>query len=141
MKDIDDASRSLGAALVHCADLADGVTDEQRADALASAFVDLGERCFPGGFANGQPLHVDLIRGETDVRVWAVPDGCKPRDPTAPPVADLARAAFEAYGASTGGKTWDGKPIPPFDVIRERTPHVAAAWEAAADAVRKLVKP
>jgi len=53
----------------------------------------------------------------------------------------LARAAFEAYGASTGGKTWDGKPIPPFDVIRERTPHVAAAWEAAADAVRRLVKP
>jgi len=53
----------------------------------------------------------------------------------------LARAAFEAYGASTGGKTWDGKDIPPFETIRERTPHVAAAWEAAADAVRKLVKP
>mgnify|MGYP003422253444 CR=1 FL=1 len=54
----------------------------------------------------------------------------------APPSApDFARVAFEAYGASTGGKTWDGKPIPAFDVIRERTPHVAAAWEAAASAV------
>lgn len=53
----------------------------------------------------------------------------------------LARAAFEAYGASTGGLTWDGKPIPPFDVIRQNTPHVAAAWEAAASAVRRLVRP
>ncbi len=60
----------------------------------------------------------------------------------APPVpVDLARAAFEAYGASTGGKTYDGRDIPPFDVIRTDTPHVAAAWEAAAEAVRKLVKP
>ena len=56
-------------------------------------------------------------------------------------VPGLARAAFEAYGESTGGVTWDGKPIPPFETIRERTPHVASAWEAAADAVRKLVKP
>lgn len=56
-------------------------------------------------------------------------------------VPELARAAFEAYGASTGGKTWDGKEIPPFETIRERTPHVAAAWEAAAEAVRRLVKP
>ncbi len=53
----------------------------------------------------------------------------------------LARLAFEAYGESTGGKTWDSKPIPPFEVIRERTPHVARAWEAAANAVRKEVKP
>lgn len=54
---------------------------------------------------------------------------------------ELARIAFEAYGESTGGLTWDKKPIPPFDVIRERTPHVARAWEAAVDAVRKVVKP
>ncbi len=53
----------------------------------------------------------------------------------------LARAAFEAYGASAGGKTYDGRDIPPFDVIRQNAPHVAAAWEAAAEAVRKLVKP
>lgn len=60
---------------------------------------------------------------------------CFEREKPSPDVADLARVAFEAYGASTGGKTWDGKPIPPFDVIRERTPHVAAAWEAAVVAV------
>lgn len=51
------------------------------------------------------------------------------------PIPDLARVAFEAYGASTGGKTWDGKAIPPFDEVRVRTPHVAAAWEAAVAAV------
>lgn len=51
------------------------------------------------------------------------------------PAAELARIAFDAYGASTGGKTWDGKPIPPFDDVRARTPHVAAAWEAAVTAV------
>jgi hypothetical protein len=52
-------------------------------------------------------------------------------------VHDLARVAFEAYGASTGGKTWDGKPIPPFDAVCERTPHVAEAWRAAVRAVLK----
>lgn len=50
-------------------------------------------------------------------------------------VPNLACVAFEAYGASTGGKTWDGKPIPPFDDVRVRTPHVAAAWEAAVVAI------
>ena len=54
-----------------------------------------------------------------------------------PGLGDLARVAFDAYGASTGGKTWDGKDIPPFAVIRERTPHVAKAWEAAVAAVLK----
>lgn len=53
----------------------------------------------------------------------------------------LARVAFDAYNASTGGKTWDGKDVPPYDVIAERTPHVARAWEAAVDAVRKAVRP
>lgn len=59
------------------------------------------------------------------------------RLPPKPAVAELAKVAFEAYGASTGGKTWDGKPIPPFEVIAERTPHVARAWEAAVAAVLK----
>lgn len=63
------------------------------------------------------------------------------RAKAAPTVAELARVAFEAYGAAAGGKTWDGKDIPPFEAIRERTPHVASAWEAAADAVRKAVRP
>lgn len=52
-----------------------------------------------------------------------------------PGIGDLARIAFDAYGASTGGKTWDGKDIPPFDVVRQRTPHVAKAWEDAVAAV------
>jgi len=65
-----------------------------------------------------------------------------PGRPVAPPLpsdGELARAAFEAYGKSTGGKTWDGKDIPPFEVVAERTPHVARAWEAAVTAVRKLL--
>lgn len=50
-------------------------------------------------------------------------------------IHNLARIAFDAYGQSTGGKTWDGKPIPPFDVVCERTPHVAEAWRASVRAV------
>ncbi len=52
----------------------------------------------------------------------------------------LARLAFEAYNRSTGGKTFDGRDVPPYDVIAERTPHVARAWEAAVDAVRRAVR-
>jgi len=57
--------------------------------------------------------------------------------PARPTVAELAKIGFEAYGESTGGKTWDGKPIPPYAVVAERTPHVARAWEAAAVAILK----
>ena len=53
----------------------------------------------------------------------------------------LARLAFEAYNRSTGGKTFDGRDVPPYDVIAERAPHVARAWEAAVDAVRRAVRP
>lgn len=53
----------------------------------------------------------------------------------------LARVGYEAYKTSTGGKTFDGRDMPTFDAIIERTPHVARAWEAAADAIRKTVKP
>ena len=48
---------------------------------------------------------------------------------------DLARIMFDAYNEQAGGKTWDGKPIPAFDVVCERTPHVAEAWRAAVRAV------
>lgn len=58
-----------------------------------------------------------------------------PKLPTQPTVAELARIAFDAYGESTGGLTWDKKPIPPFAIVAERTPHVARAWEAAVEAV------
>lgn len=53
----------------------------------------------------------------------------------------LARTAFEAYNRSTGGKTFDGRDVPPYNVIAERTPHVARAWEAAVDTVRRAVRP
>ena len=64
------------------------------------------------------------------------------RPPAPPPsVADLARVAFDAYGASTGGKTFDGRDIPPYSVVAEKTPHVARAWEAAVAAVLKASEP
>lgn len=49
----------------------------------------------------------------------------------------FAQLAYEAYAASTGGKTWDGKPMPTWAEIVERTPHVAKAWTAAAEAAVK----
>lgn len=55
-------------------------------------------------------------------------------------VSELARIAFDAYGASTGGKTYDGRMIPPFDEIRAKNPRVAAAWEAAVRAVIARIK-
>lgn len=73
-------------------------------------------------------------RATVDGRTFAL---CFEPEKPGPTVADLARIAFDAYGQSTGGKTWDGKDIPPFAVIRERTPHVAKAWEAAVAAVLK----
>lgn len=79
---------------------------------------------------DGPPFEMATVDGRTFAQ-------CFEREKPGPDVANLARVAFEAYGASTGGKTWDGKPIPPFDVIRERTPHVALAWEAAATAILK----
>lgn len=65
------------------------------------------------------------------------PDAPRAAPPPPPTVAELAKVAFNAYGESTGGKTWDGKPIPPFEVVAERTPHVARAWEAAVTAALK----
>ena len=50
---------------------------------------------------------------------------------------NYAETAYEAYAASAGGLTWDRKPMPSWQQIVEKTPHVAAAWEAAADAVLK----
>lgn len=40
--------------------------------------------------------------------------------------------AFEAYNESKGGKTYDGKPIPPWGEVGDE---VRKAWDAAADAV------
>jgi len=47
--------------------------------------------------------------------------------------------AFEAYNASKGGITWDGKPIPGWDTLtNEAGIAVRAGWEAAARAVLAL---
>ena len=44
----------------------------------------------------------------------------------------LGELGFDAYSASTGGKTWSGAAIPPYATIRATKPHVCHAWEAAA---------
>lgn len=41
----------------------------------------------------------------------------------------IAREMFEAYNEKAGGKTWDGKPIPPWAEVGEK---VQGNWLAAA---------
>jgi len=43
------------------------------------------------------------------------------------------QVAFEAYNENRGGRTWDGKPTPPWTDL---TPGVREGWQAAALAVR-----
>lgn len=43
--------------------------------------------------------------------------------------------AFTAYRNHTNGVTFDGRAIPTWWEVYERTPNVCAAWEAAAEAV------
>lgn len=42
---------------------------------------------------------------------------------------------YEAYAVATGGKTWDGKPMPTWEAVAASGTKVAGAWEAAAQAV------
>lgn len=42
------------------------------------------------------------------------------------------QVAFEAYNIQKGGKTWDGKDIPPWSAVGEA---VQSGWDAAAEAV------
>lgn len=49
---------------------------------------------------------------------------------------ELARAAYAAYGDTTGGKNYQGLPMPAF---AELTPTIRAAWVSAALRVRLLV--
>lgn len=44
----------------------------------------------------------------------------------------IAKVAFDAYNVQAGGKTWDGKDIPPFEEVGEK---VQANWVAAVQAV------
>ena len=46
---------------------------------------------------------------------------------------------YDAYKASTGGKTYDGRDMPSWEQVKERTPHVAKAWEDAARAIRASI--
>lgn len=45
---------------------------------------------------------------------------------------EYAELAFNAYSASTGGKTYDGKPIPKWNELPER---IQQAWEVAVHTV------
>ena len=59
--------------------------------------------------------------------VWAAPE---PRT--------LGQVGFEAYTAHTGGRAYDGSPLPSWAdiLVREAgVPRVTAAWEAAAGAI------
>jgi hypothetical protein len=47
-------------------------------------------------------------------------------------MGELAKVAYEAYGAATGGKNHRGEPMPPWDELPEAIRH---AWDAAAQAV------
>lgn len=45
---------------------------------------------------------------------------------------DLAQVAYEGYAAFTGGKTFDGREMPTWEALPERT---RSAWQAALAAV------
>jgi hypothetical protein len=45
---------------------------------------------------------------------------------------EIAQVAFDAYNVQAGGKTWDGKDIPPFSEVGDK---VRANWCAAVRAV------
>jgi hypothetical protein len=50
----------------------------------------------------------------------------------------LGKIAFDAYNRSTGGKTFDGREIPPWERVCDEKPHVAMAWNEAAAAIRAV---
>lgn len=51
----------------------------------------------------------------------------------------LGEIGYKAYAEYTGGKTWDGKPMPTWAEVverdRTRGTRVSGAWEAAAAAI------
>ena len=96
---------------------------------------------FPFAFYELKSERTISANGATTRPADAPPAAERPAPAPPPSVADLARVAFDAYGASTGGKTWDGRDIPPYSVVAEKTPHVARAWEAAVAAVLKASEP
>lgn len=84
-------ARSLADMVIgHVDRAAPYVTDSDRADALALAFVDVAERVYPGGLAKGCTTGVDFEREGVMVRVVAleVPPEPAPREPVADPISD-----------------------------------------------------
>lgn len=49
---------------------------------------------------------------------------------------ELAEMMFEAYNEKAGGKTWDGKDIPPFSQVGEK---VQGNWIAAAEKAIEII--
>lgn len=47
----------------------------------------------------------------------------------------LGQIGYETYSESTGGKTFDGRPIPTWAEATAAKPHVAKAWEDAASKI------
>jgi len=48
---------------------------------------------------------------------------------------ELARKAYEAYIANSGGKAWDGRPCPTWDELVAAKSPVCSHWCAAGAAV------
>lgn len=48
---------------------------------------------------------------------------------------DAGQVGYDAYKASTGGKTYDGRDMPTWEQVQANTPHVAKAWVSAALAI------
>lgn len=51
----------------------------------------------------------------------------------------LGELAFDGYNRSTGGLTWDGKPVPTWATIQLSKPGVCRAWACAALAMRERI--
>lgn len=86
---------------------------------------------------DGQAAEHTAAPGE---RLPELPAACYPPDvallPTVEEVAD-ARAAYVAYGETTGGRNFRGEPMPAWDGLGDT---IQRAWIAAAAAVRARVE-
>lgn len=52
-------------------------------------------------------------------------------------LTDLGEIAYQAYGDSTGGLTYNGRSMPAWEDL---TPAIRGAWRYAASAVRDAVR-
>jgi len=53
-----------------------------------------------------------------------------------PSALDVARAGYDGYADHTGGKTFDGRDMPQWDDLPDRT---QVAWVAAVVAIRRKI--